>query len=177
MKRRTQFAAIKIVLPQNERGNQRRRNEKIFPECLDGGSFVPLVACAELRGCYDLPFLCSGSDKNNFTRGCHDMQKSALLRNLNPRCRVDHQQAVQEEEQRKAMVAATQEAMTIQEGVVDKTLRAVYWLAKEEVATAKFSSLLHFLQFLGVDDLRHLSEEDPTRSSRGASELHILSCR
>ena len=80
------------------------------------------------------------------------MQKSALLRNLNPRCRVDHQQAVQEEEQRKAMVAATQEAMTIQEGVVDKALRAVYWLAKEEVATAKFSSLLHFLQFLGVDD-------------------------
>ena len=91
------------------------------------------------------------------------MQKSALLRNLNPRCRVDHQQAIQEE-QRKAMVAATQEAMTIQEGAVDKLLRAVYWwLAKEEVATAKFSSLLHFLQFLGVDDLTHLSVEDPTR--------------
>ena len=92
------------------------------------------------------------------------MQKSALLRNLNPRCRVDHQQAVQEEEQRKAMVAATQEVMTIQEGAVDKALRAVSWLAKEEVATAKFSSLLHFLQFLGVDYLRHLSMEDPTRA-------------
>ena len=46
--------------------------------------------------------------------------------------------------------------MTIQEEAVDKVLRAVYWLAKEEVATPKFSSLLHFLQFLGVDDLRHL---------------------
>ena len=84
------------------------------------------------------------------------MQKSVLLRHLNPRYCVDHQQAVQEEEERKAMVAATQEAMTIPEGAVDKALRAVYWLAKEEVATAKFSSLLHFLQFLGVDDLRHL---------------------
>ena len=63
------------------------------------------------------------------------------------------------------MVAAAQEAITIQEGAVDKLLRAVYWwLAKEEVATAKFRSLLHFLQFLGVDDLRHLFVEDPTRA-------------
>ena len=110
--------------------------------------------------------LCSGSGKNNnFIRGCRDMQKSALLRHLNPRYCVDHQQAVREEEQRKAMVAAAQEAMTIQEGAVDKLLRAVYWwLAKEEVATAKFRSLLHFLQFLGVDDLRHLFVEDPTRA-------------
>ena len=34
--------------------------------------------------------LCSGSDKNNnFTRGCRDMQKSTLLRHLNPRYCVD----------------------------------------------------------------------------------------
>ena len=92
------------------------------------------------------------------------MQKSALLRHLNPRYCVDHQQAVRtiQEEQRKDMVAATQEAMTIQEGAVEKALRAVYSLVKEEVATAKFSSLLHFLQFLGVDYLRHLFVEDPT---------------
>ena len=38
---------------------------------------------------------------------------------LNPRYCVDHELAIQEEEQRKAMVAATQEAMTIQEGAVD----------------------------------------------------------
>ena len=57
------------------------------------------------------------------------MQKSALLHHLSPRYWVDHHQVVQEEDKRKAMVAATQEAMTIQEGAVDKPLRAVYWLA------------------------------------------------
>ena len=36
---------------------KKAKRKKMFPKCLDGGSFVPLVACAELQGCYDLPFV------------------------------------------------------------------------------------------------------------------------
>ena len=89
------------------------------------------------------------------------MQKSALIRHLNPLYSSNHQDALKEAEQRKAMAAAAQTAVSLQESVVDKVLKLS--IGKEEIATSKFRSL-NFLQFLGVEDLRHLFVDDPTRS-------------
>ena len=60
-----------------------------------------------------------------------------------------------------------QNALTFQEAAVDKALKTVYWLAKEEVASMKFPSLMQLLTVFGDPDIHHLRAEDPTR--RGMS--------
>ena len=88
---------------------------------------------------------CLASNFDNFTRGCRDLQRSALVRHINPIICKDHSRAVADAEQRKANVIAVQNALTFQEAAVDKALKTVYWLAKEEVASMKFPTLMQLL--------------------------------
>ena len=75
----------------------------------------------------------------------------------------DHSRAVADAEQRKANAIAVQNALTFQEAAVDKAprLKTVYWLAKEEVASMKFPSLMQLLTMFGDPDVHHLRAEDP----------------
>lgn len=50
-------------------------------------------------------------------------------------------------------------------------LKNVYWLVKEGVATRKFSSLVTFLGDIGIDCVRHLCVEDPTRCGQYLSYM------
>ena len=36
-----------------------------------------------------------------------------------------------------------------------KVFKAIYWLAKEEIASTKITSLLELIEKMGVDDLKH----------------------
>ena len=98
--------------------------------------------------------------KNNFTAGCSDMQRTALSRHMN--C-PDRMSALLDLEQRKAMVIATQNSFSEEEKAVLGELRTVNWLAKEKLASSKFSSLSSLLSFQGVDYVQRLNKEDPTR--------------
>ena len=112
-------------------------------------------------------FCLASNFDNNFTRGCRDLQRSALLRHINPIICKDHSRAVADAEQRKVNATAVQNALTFKEAAVEKALKTVYWLAKEEVASMKFPSLMQLLTMFGDPDVHHLWAEDPTR--RGMS--------
>ena len=46
---------------------------------------------------------------------------------------------------------------------MEKALRCVYWLAKEDIASHKFPSLVNLIKMMGDSDLPHLTMADPTR--------------
>ena len=58
---------------------------------------------------------------------------------------------------------AADRATTIHDAAVKKALRCVYWLAKEEIASHKFPSLVNLIKMMGDSDLPHLNMADPTR--------------
>ena len=109
--------------------------------------------CVEEMTCR---FCLDSNMDNNFTRGCKDLQKSALTRHINPAFCKD-MRSVPDREQRKAYATAVQNSLTFKEAAVNKALKCVYWLAYEEVASMKFPSLIHLLTFMGDPDIRHLA--------------------
>ena len=117
----------------------------------------------EQQGSMKCRFCLASKFNNNFTRGCKDLQKSALNRHMNATFCRDHARAIQDHEQRKATVVAADRATTIQDAAVEKALRCVYWLAKEEIASHKFPSLVNLIKMMGDSDLPHLTMADPTR--------------
>ena len=134
---------------------------------LSDPEFKSWLAYDETNGVMTCRFCLASNFDNNFTTGCRDLQRSALVRHINPIICKDHSRAVADAEQRKANAIAVQNALTFQEAAVDKALKTVYWLAKEEVASMKFPSLMQLLTMFGDPDVHHLRAEDPTR--RGMS--------
>ena len=156
------------------------------PSWLSDPEFKSWLAYDETNGVMTCQFCLASNFDNNFTRGCRDLQRSALVRHINPIICKDHSRAVADAEQRNANAIAVQNALTFQEAAVDKALKTVYWLAKEEVAGMKFPSLMQLLTMFGNPDVHHLRAEDPTR--RGMSltcessqffyyQLAILLCK
>ena len=144
------------------------------------------LAYDEANGVMTCRFCLASNFDNNFTRGCRDLQRSALVRHINPIICKDHSRAVADAEQRKANAIAVQNVLTFEEAAVDKALKTVCWLAKEEVASMKFPSLRQLLTMFGDPDVHHLRAEDPTQ--RGMSltsessqffyyQLAILLCK
>ena len=117
-------------------------------------------------------FCLASNFDNNFTRGCRDLQRSALVRHINPIICKDHSRAVADAEQRKANAIAVQNALTFQEAAVDKPLKTVHWLAKEEVASMKFPSLMQLLTMFGDPDAHHFRGERP-HSTRDVLDLRV----
>ena len=121
------------------------------------------LAYDEANGVMTCRFCLASNFDNNFTRGCRDLQRSALVRHINPIICKDHSRAVADAEQRKANAIVVQNVLTFEEAAVDKALKTVCWLAKEEVASMKFPSLMQLLTMFGDPDVHHLRAEDPTR--------------
>ena len=102
--------------------------------------------------------LCVACKKeNNFTRGCNDMRRSALLRHINPTFCVDHQRAIEETEAQKALAHTAEAAATKHEGAITLALKGSYWLAKEELPSSKLPSLV---SLLGVEGVRSLNVKE-----------------
>jgi hypothetical protein len=57
---------------------------------------------------------------------------------------------------RKEMITASQRALSENEMAVVSAFRVSYWLAKEEVASSKFLSLINLLKLSGVTCLENL---------------------
>lgn len=83
--------------------------------------------------------------KNSFVSGCTNFQHSALVRHIDVNAKDgaagQHLRALEIIKQQKTfkVVVENQVAKSQNE---EKQLRTVYWLAKEEVAEAKFASLI-----------------------------------
>ena len=77
------------------------------------------LANGETNGVMTCRFYLASNFDNNFTRGCRDLQRSALVRHINPIMCKDHFRAVADAEQRKANAIAVQ---NFQEAAVDKAL-------------------------------------------------------
>ena len=125
--------------------------------------------------------LCMACKKeNNFTRGCEDMRRSDLLRHIDPNFCVDHQRAVEETEAQKALAQTAEAVVTKHKGAITLALKASYWLAKEELPSSKLPSLVSLFDDVGVEGVRSLNVEDPTRrgqrltytSSNSISDFH-----
>ncbi|XP_076463272.1 uncharacterized protein C17orf113-like [Babylonia areolata] len=89
-------------------------------------------------------------ESNAFTKGCTDMQKSALVRHQKTK---DHVRAESLVASRKLMKQQVDRAAT--ESVTKQTamIRSAYWLAKEMVPNVKFSSLLELQKANGCSQL------------------------
>ena len=62
----------------------------------------------------------------------------------------DHKNANQEVVMRRELVTVTRRVLSGNEQAIVCALKAVYWLAKEEIPSSKFPSLLAFLDMLGL---------------------------
>ena len=143
-----------------ERPAAKKRTKVFQVSWLSDPEFKSWLAYDETNGVMTCRFCLASNFDNNFTRGCRDLQRSALVRHINPIIYKDHSRAVADAEHRKANAIAVQSALTFQEA-------AVYWLAKEEVAGMKFPSLMQLLTMFDDPDVHHLRAEDLTR--RGMS--------
>ena len=125
-----------------ERSATKKRTKVFQVSWLSDPEFKSWLAYDETNGVMTCRFCLASNFDNNFTTGCRDLQRSALVRHINPIICKDHSRAVADAEQRKANAIAVQNALTFQEAAADKALKTVYWLAKEEVACMKFPSLM-----------------------------------
>ena len=94
--------------------------------------------------------------KNSFTSrfGCKNFRTSTLTRHAQS---GDHKSANQEAVMRRDFATATQRVLSKNEAAVLCAFKAIYWLAKEEIASSKFPSLLALLQMLGTSDIGNLN--------------------
>lgn len=83
--------------------------------------------------------------KNAFTTGCENFQRSALTRHVDPTAKdssAQHLRAIRILKQRKDFKISTEKVIEKKNKKDDMQLRTVYWMGKEEIAEAKFSSLI-----------------------------------
>ena len=65
----------------------------------------------------------------------------------------EHEDAVNEEAMRDTFNNTQHHVFRAQSQVILTAMRAVYWLAKEDVATVKYNSLLNFLDEVGLKQI------------------------
>ena len=139
-----QMSEEALVLRANgPRGAESSRNGGLYDwlKYEDNGMFCKHCQEARKKG----PF--SG------TTGCTNYRTSTLTRHARSK---EHRDAVRERVMRKEMASATQRAISQNEMAVISAFRVVYWLAKEEVASSKFPSLITLLKLSGVQCLESL---------------------
>ena len=106
-----------------ERPAAKKRTKVFQVSWLSDPEFKSWLAYDETNGVMTCQFCLASNFDNNFTRGCRDLQRSALVRHINPIICKDHSRAVADAEQRKANAIAMQNALTLQEAAVDKALK------------------------------------------------------
>ena len=129
---------------QEETNEDRKKPKKItnFPENLVT-DHTRLRYEKEVMFCY----FCQKSKTNSFAsaKGCTNFRTSTLHRHKD--CK-EHEDAVNEEAMRDTFNNTQHHVFRAQSQVILTAMRAVYWLAKEDVATVKYNSLLNFLMKL-----------------------------
>ena len=110
-----------------ERPAAKKRTKVFQVSLLSDLKFKSWLAYDETNGVMTCRFCLAINFDNNFTRGCRDLQRSALVRHINPIICKDHFRAVADAEQRKANAIAVQNALTFQEAAVDKALKFTGW--------------------------------------------------
>ena len=83
--------------------------------------------------------------------GCTNFRTSTLQRHKD--CK-EHEDAVNEEATRDMFSNTQCHVFREQSQAIPTAMRAVYWLAKEDIATVKYDLLLNFLDKVGVESLK-----------------------
>lgn len=68
----------------------------------------------------------------------------------------EHEDAVNEEAMRDTFSNTQHRVFRAQSQAILTAMRAVYWLAKEDIATVKYDSLLIFLDEVGLESVKNL---------------------
>ena len=108
--------------------------------------------------------------KNPFggEKGCTNFKSTALSRHVNSR---EHQDAMTEARLRETFTEAREKAVGEQAQGIITAMKGVYWLAKEEVATHKYSSLLDLFEDVGVESVKKMKVgENATYRSHHTAE-------
>ena len=106
----------------------------------------------EVMFCY----FCRKSKKTNplaLVEGCTNFRTSTLQRHKD--CK-EHEDAVNEEAMRDTFSNTQRRVLREQSQAILTAMRAVYWLAKEDIATVKYDSLLNFLDEAGLESVNNL---------------------
>lgn len=80
---------------------------------------------------------------NSFTTGCTNFRTSTLARHVTT---TDHKLSVVARSQGKSLEKTVKNVISQQEAAVTSAVDTVYWLAKENIATDKYPSLLELLE-------------------------------
>ena len=94
-------------------------------------------------------YICQKSKKTNpfaSAEGCTNFRTPTLQRHID--CK-EHKDAINEEAMRDTFNKAQSQAILT-------AMRAVYWLAKEDIATVKYNSLLNFPDEVGLEIVKNL---------------------
>lgn len=86
--------------------------------------------------------------KNTFTTGCRNFRTSTLDRHVSLPC---HKEAVQDISLRKEFQSSHKTAVDRKTESLTSSLHCVYWMAKENLPSSKYSAVLDLLDFEGVD--------------------------
>lgn len=97
-------------------------------------------------------YFCQKSKTNSFAsaKGCTNFRTSTLHRHKD--CK-EYEDAVNEEAMRDTFNNTQHHVFRAQSQVILTAMRAVYWLAKEDVATVKYNSLLNLLDEVGLKQI------------------------
>ena len=101
-------------------------------------------------------YFCRKSKKTNpfaSAEGCTNFRTSTLQRHKD--CK-EHEDAVNEEAMRDTFSNTQRRVFREQSQAILTAMRAVYWLAKEDIATVKYDSLLNFLDEVGLESVKNL---------------------
>ena len=101
-------------------------------------------------------YFCRQSKKTNpfaSAEGCTNFRTSTLQRHKD--CK-EHEDAVSEEAMRDTFSNTQRRLFRAESQAILTAMRAVYWLAKEDIATVKYDSLLSFLDEVGLESVKNL---------------------
>lgn len=108
--------------------------------------------------------------KNPFTQGCRNFRTSTLTRHMSS---SDHVNAMKDSVEQVNFRRTIETAMDDKKSAVIAAMRCVYWLAKEKIATMKYSSLINLMKLQGCPNIDKLSLGDNATylSDRSAEEF------
>jgi len=101
-------------------------------------------------------YFCQQANKSNpfGEKGCMNFRTSTLNRHLDS---ADHKNAVQEDAMRVTLASSREKMINEENASIIQAMKSVYWLAKEDIATHKYDSLLTFMEEVGVESIKQLS--------------------
>jgi len=120
---------------------------------------------------------CSVSSAVSPTNGDGTWNSKPCVRNMTHAIKLHsnsamHEAAINKEHLQRASPfhKEVQERETVKNDVLVKVFSTLYWLAKEEIANKKATSLLGLLERLGLEEMRHFQH----RSRRSIREVFLF---